>query len=159
MSVVAPITALLAASIPVAIGLLSGERPSSASLAGLVLALIAIGLVTTAPEPGVLPSSGVSRGTRIVGAGLPEALGAGLFFAGFFLLLDRVEDDAGLWPIVGARVAALVVAGPVLLTTGLRVRPAPGTTVAVLVSGLMSNVADYLFLLGTAWSCCRSSRY
>ena len=149
MSVVAPVTAVLAASVPVLIGLVSGERPTNLALGGLVVALLAIALVSSAPEPGVPRRREGTLRTRMIGAAIPEAVGAGLLFAGFFLLLDRVEDDAGLWPLVGARAAALVVVGIILLATGVPVRPAAGTTLGVVGSGFLSNVSDYLFVLGT----------
>jgi drug/metabolite transporter (DMT)-like permease len=148
MSVVAPVTGLLAAALPVVVALLTGERPSGLSLGGLLLALVAIVLVSTAPEPGPRPAAG-SLKERMVRAGLPEGLAAGTCFAGFFLLLDRVPDDAGVWPIVAARVAGLVVMGAVVLAVNTPVRPAPGTTVAVVGAGLLSNVSDYLFVIGT----------
>ncbi|MDQ4006320.1 MAG: DMT family transporter, partial [Actinomycetota bacterium] len=119
MSVVAPVTALLAASVPVLIGLISGERPTNLGVAGLVVALAAIALVSTAPEPGMPPRREGSLVARMIRAAIPEAVGAGLLFAGFFLLLDGVEDDAGLWPLVGARAAALVVVGIILAVTGV----------------------------------------
>jgi uncharacterized membrane protein len=149
MSVVAPVTALLAASIPVVIGLVVGERPSPLALIGLVVALAAIGLVSTAPEPGVVREPGRSLRERLVRAAVPEAVAAGAFFAGFFLLLDRVEDDAGLWPIAAARVAGLVVGGILILSARLTVRPAAGTTFGVVGSGVLSNVSDYVFLVAT----------
>jgi uncharacterized membrane protein len=149
MSVVAPVTALLAASIPVVLGLLVGERPSSLALVGLVVALAAIGLVSTSPEPGVVRERGRSVRERLVGAAVPEAVAAGAFFAAFFLLLDGVEDDAGLWPIVAARVAGLGVGTVLVLVTRVAVRPAAGTTIGVVGSGFLSNVSDYVFLLGT----------
>ena len=149
MSVVAPVTALLTAAIPVVIGLAVGERPSRFALLGLVVALAAIGLVSTAPEPGVIRERGLSVRERLVRSAVPEAVAAGAFFAGFFLLLDGVEDDAGLWPIVAARVAGLMVGAILILSTRARVRPAPGTTVGVVGSGVLSNVSDYVFLVAT----------
>jgi drug/metabolite transporter (DMT)-like permease len=149
MSVVAPVTALLAAAIPVVIGLVVGDRPSALAVVGLVVALAAIGLVSTSPEPGVVRERGRSIRERLVEAAVPEAVAAGTFFAGFFLLLDGVEDDAGLWPIFAARVAGLVVGAVLILSTRLTARPAAGTTFGVVGSGVLSNVSDYVFLLGT----------
>jgi drug/metabolite transporter (DMT)-like permease len=149
MSVVAPVTALLAPAIPVVVGLALGERPSSLAIVGLVVALAAIGLVGTSPEPGLVREKGRTVRERLVRAAVPEAVAAGAFFAGFFLLLDGVEDDAGLWPIVAARVAGLVVGGVLILSTRLTARPAAGTTFGVVGSGVLSNVSDYVFLVAT----------
>lgn len=54
MSVVAPVTAVLAAVVPGVVGLASGERPSALALAGLPVALVAIVLLAgeSAPDDG-----------------------------------------------------------------------------------------------------------
>jgi drug/metabolite transporter (DMT)-like permease len=147
MSVVAPVTAVLTASLPLLFGLARGERPSLVSLAGVVVALAAIALVSTVPEPG-LENPGRFR-DRAVAEGLPEALGAGVCFAAFFILLDGVEDDAGLWPILAVRLASIVIAAGFVLGGRTPVRPTAGTTLGVLGGGLIGTAADYLYLLGT----------
>ena len=153
MSVVAPVTAVLAAALPLLFGLATGERPSLLSLAGVVVALAAIALVSTAPEPGV-EDPGRFR-DRAVAEGLPEALGAGLCFAAFFVLLDGVHDDAGLWPILAVRLASIVSRG------GLRVRASdPGQprrgprwgSWAVGSSGLRPTTCSSW---GARWASCR----
>src|SRR5262245_23189212 len=50
MSVVAPVTAILAALVPVVVGLLDGERPAAIALAGIPLALVAIALLSRDPD-------------------------------------------------------------------------------------------------------------
>ena len=46
MSVIAPITALLTAAVPLVAGYLEGERPGTAAVLGMALALVAIVLVS-----------------------------------------------------------------------------------------------------------------
>ena len=63
MTVVAPVTAVTSAAIPVVVGLISGERPPPVQLVGVVCALVAIALVSLAPpRPGerviVTPAAG-----------------------------------------------------------------------------------------------------
>ena len=147
MSVVAPITAVLAAALPLLFGLATGERPSLISLSGVVVALVAIALVSTAPEPGV-DQPGRFR-ERAVAEGVPEALGAGICFAAFFVLLDGVDDDAGLWPILMVRLASIVIAAGFVFGRRIPARPAAGTTFGVLGGGLIGTAADYLFLVGS----------
>src|SRR5215218_981951 len=52
MAVVAPTTAVTAAVIPIAGGLLLGERPGVVPLAGALCAVVAIGLVSSGPSSG-----------------------------------------------------------------------------------------------------------
>src|SRR4051812_5089450 len=46
MSVIAPVSALTAAALPVVVGLATGERPPAAALVGVVMALTAVVLVS-----------------------------------------------------------------------------------------------------------------
>jgi drug/metabolite transporter (DMT)-like permease len=142
MSVVAPVTAVVAAGAPVAFGLLIGERPSRLALAGVLVALIAVVLISSVPEAG---SSGPAR--RV--AGLPEAVGAGVAFAAFFILLDRAGPDSGLWPLVGARVASLAIIGTALVATRRLPRPGRGTLSTIAAVGALDVAANQLFLLAT----------
>ncbi len=135
ISVVAPVAGVVGASVPVLVGLASGERPTPITMAGMVLALVAIWLV--------------SAGEDLSAAGLGVAFLAGLGFAGFFVALDRVADDAGLWPMVPARVASIAM----FLLVGLirRTRPviATGTRLITGLSGLGDMAANLFFLIAT----------
>ena len=118
MTVVAPVTGVTSAAIPVVVGLLAGERPSGLQLVGVGCALLAIALVSISPHP-----SGNRRAVtwRLVAA----ALGAGIGFALFFILIAVAGDAAGgspgLWPIAGSQLSALIIGGLLLLMT----RPGP----------------------------------
>jgi drug/metabolite transporter (DMT)-like permease len=149
MSVVAPITAILAASLPVLFGLLTGERPSAVTLVGVVVALGAIALVSAASEPGSTREGRPGILSRAAADGVPEGLGAGFFFAVFFVFLDGVDDAAGLWPILAVRLASLVLAGLVVILGPATATPAAGTRLGVAAAGLIGTAADYLFVLGS----------
>jgi drug/metabolite transporter (DMT)-like permease len=141
MSVVAPVTAVTAAAVPVLVGLLGGDRIGPWAALGIVLALIAVVLVSA--EDG-LASLRAARP-----ASLTPALVAGTAFGFFFVLLDQTRDDAGLVPLVGARLMSvvLVVAIAVAGRRSLRVpRPALPT---VLLAGVGDMTANALFLLAT----------
>ena len=51
MTVVAPVTGVTSAAIPVVVGLVAGERPSPSRLIGVGCALVAIALVSISPSP------------------------------------------------------------------------------------------------------------
>jgi drug/metabolite transporter (DMT)-like permease len=149
MSVVAPVTAVLAASLPVVFGLLTGERPGAVSLTGVVVALGAIALVSTVPKPGEERGGGAALRARLVAEGLPWAVASGLCFAAYFVQISLVPEESGIWPILGVRLSSLVVSGGFVLALGLRVRLAPRTTAGVLTGGLVGTAADYVFLLSS----------
>lgn len=108
MGVVSPITAVLAAAIPVAWGLLFGVRPSPLALAGIACALVAVVLVSAASpaDDAVAPLARVERRHRFP-PGIPEALGAGTAFGFFFIVLAQTHRDAALIPLLGTRLSSL----------------------------------------------------
>jgi drug/metabolite transporter (DMT)-like permease len=141
MSVVAPVTALAGAAVPVLVGTALGERLPVAATIGIAFALVAVVLVAA--------EGGLPTWRSVRAAGLFPAALSGAGFGVFFVLLDRTSADSGLWPLVGARpvsIAAVVVVA--LLARGsLRV----GRTVLPLVglAGVLDMSANALFLLAT----------
>lgn len=139
MSVVAPVTALLSASVPVAAGYAQGERPGAGALVGMVVALVAIVLVSAEGGGSLRPSD-----LR----GLGYALGAGLGFGFFFVALSHTGDDAGLWPLVAARSASVAVVGSAALLGRVPRRPpAPGARALTATAGTLDGLANVLYLL------------
>jgi drug/metabolite transporter (DMT)-like permease len=147
MSVVAPITSILSAVVPVVVGLASGERPSVIGLVGIPLALVAVALL--AREPGDPTRQATLTPSLLIGA-----LGAGAGFGLYFVTLDLASNDAGLWPVVVGRITSVSIYALVALaSTGARVgdaRARRGTMPAMLVAcGLLDAWANALFLLAT----------
>ncbi|MCJ7671431.1 MAG: DMT family transporter [Acidimicrobiia bacterium] len=141
MSVVAPVTAVTGAVVPVAAGLLLGERPGALALVGVALAIVAVALLAR-EAPGTNELVGGDRTLAFV-----LALGAGLGFGGFFVLLDRTGDSAGLWPLVASRSVTLVLAIVVAVATSHSVLPARKATVLAIGTGLLDMSANALFLV------------
>lgn len=147
MSVVAPLTGLVAAGIPVVVSPLLGEVPSALALVGIVIALAAIALVSREGDP---HSEDRTVAVMTRQAMIVVAIASGTCFAGLFLLLDQTSADSGLWPLVANKAAAIVVIGMyglAIARTGLRVpRPAFGTVLACAVAGTMAEVLLVLSL-------------
>lgn len=133
MAVVAPVASLVGAGLPVLVGLVLGERPGSFTLAGIAVAIPAIWLV-----------SGGDTVSERPGVGL--AVAAGLGFGAFFVFLGQTPDEAGLWPLVPARVSsvATVVAATLYCRTGFQVDRR--LTAGILLAGSGDMVANMLFL-------------
>jgi uncharacterized membrane protein len=139
MSVVAPIAALLSAAVPVVAGLIDGERPTPAALAGIALALGAIVLVSrdAAPE---------DRGP-VRWQALALAVGAGLAFGLFFVVISHAGDGVGIWPLVGARAASVALflgLGAVGVTAAA---PPKGAIGAIVACGVLDAGANVFLLL------------
>jgi drug/metabolite transporter (DMT)-like permease len=141
MSVVAPVTAVTAAAVPVVVGLGIGDRIGPAAALGIALALVAVVLV--AAEEGLASLRSARPGNLV------PALAAGAGFGFFFVLLDRTGDDAGLTPLVAARVVsvAFVVALALMSRRSLAVPRA--ALPIVLLAGVGDMSANALFLLAT----------
>lgn len=104
ISIVAPIAAVTGAVIPVAYGLVQGERPGTLAVVGLVIAFVAVAVVSLAPSE-QHPETNVGVGPGVIAL----ALTSGLFFGAFYIAFSRVSEDAGLWPITIQRSASIVV--------------------------------------------------
>jgi drug/metabolite transporter (DMT)-like permease len=154
MGLVAPLSSVVGAGLPLVAGVLGGERPGGVAWLALAVALVAIGL-----------ASAGSRGDAAAGAGLAYGLGAGVGFGLFFVAIAWTPDDAGLWPLVAGRVVSVSLLVAVLLVRRRRGRlmehgrrdrlmehGRPGRPVGVrlmLLCGVLDTTANVLFLLAT----------
>jgi len=138
MAIVSPISAVIAAAVPVTGGLIAGERPGGIALIGIVIALVAIVLVSRAGPMG-RPAPGP----------LLAAVGSGIGFGLFFLCVSGIQEEAGLWPLVLARVVSLTVAVSLAMIRRVPV-VAPGPVFGLAVAaGLLDVTANVTFLLAT----------
>jgi drug/metabolite transporter (DMT)-like permease len=137
MSVVAPLTAVVSAVVPVVTGLALGERPSALAVAGIALAIPAIALISR--EGGDAPP----RATRLV---LTAALGAGLGFGFFFVTLARTSGDSGVWPLVAARGASITLLALVVVALRHPVALPRDIRPIVLLAGVADTAANALYL-------------
>jgi drug/metabolite transporter (DMT)-like permease len=159
MAVVAPVTAVGAAFVPFVAGVGGGEGLPVTRLAGAVLALGGVVLVSRGhggvenDHGGAAEGRPASRsggppgppGSPLVELGL--ALGAGAAFGIVFVLLARVGEDAGLWPVLVQRAASV----PTLLAVATLARlPRRATRFdlrLIVPAGLCDAGANALFVL------------
>src|SRR4029078_364996 len=105
MTVVAPVTGLVAAIVPVVVGIASGDRPSALAVAGIVAAVVAVGLI--GGIGGMIPRHASTPAVDATTVAL--ALGVGFSFGLLFVSLDRSGDHSGQWPLLFAQLSALPV--------------------------------------------------
>jgi drug/metabolite transporter (DMT)-like permease len=137
MAVVAPLSAIAAAGLPVLAGLASGERPGPLPVAGVLAALPAIWLV-----------SGGGAGLR--GAGrrdVVNGLAAGLGFGVQFSALGQVPSEAGLLPLALSQWVSVgsIVAGATALSAPWWPRDRASRLGAI--AGLLAGIATVTFQL------------
>ena len=89
------------------------------------------------------------RRNRLRSPGVAEALGSGVGFALFYILVAHAGEDAGLWPMVTARGASVVMFTFAALVTRAAVLPVRGTRWTVVLAGVADAAAAGLFLVST----------
>jgi uncharacterized membrane protein len=139
MGVVAPVSGVGAALLPILVGLAVGERPSLLVWLGILVAAPGIWLVAREPQ----------SAAPVTGGGLVDGILAGVGFGTLFAALAQIPEEAGLLPLAGNQlVAALVV---VAMATALRQAWVPRRPAALLglVSGCLGASATALFLVAS----------
>jgi drug/metabolite transporter (DMT)-like permease len=96
---VAPAAAVIGAVIPVAWGLIIGERPPALALVGVGLAVIAAALISADRD---------ERHTEGARTALGLAVLAGIGFGTSFILFSDSSHHPGFWPVLSARIAAVI---------------------------------------------------
>ena len=139
MTVVAPITGVVAAALPVLVGVMLGERPGGLAATGIIAALVAVVLIG-----GIVGASHVDASTVLL------ATVVGAAFGMLFVAYSRTGDDAGMWPLLTARFGAtpmLIVAFVVMRRSGRSVRWERSAVVPGTMIGLLIGLANGLYLL------------
>jgi drug/metabolite transporter (DMT)-like permease len=100
MSTAAPVSGLMAAALPVVVGLLLQGLPRPASYLGFALALLAVWLISqgTGASPKAL--------ARLTELRLP--LISGICFGMYFILIHQGSQHALLWPMIAARCSGTI---------------------------------------------------
>lgn len=132
---VSPLSAVIAAVIPVVVGIGTGERPGALAIAGLALVPVAVWLVAG----GDIRAVGAERTPVLL------ALGAGVGFGLFFVALAQVPDGGGAVPLVVARATSVTLLA-VAVVTSPTVRGRPTSPLIPLLAGLLDMTANGLFL-------------
>ena len=100
MSIVMPVSALLAAALPVAVGALLDGLPSFSKLAGFALALLAVWLVAQEKDE-------KTHLKRLSDLRLP--LLAGLCFGTYFVIMHQASTTGVVWPMVASRSGGMLI--------------------------------------------------
>ncbi|MFN7151773.1 MAG: EamA family transporter [Microthrixaceae bacterium] len=144
MSVVAPVSALVSALVPITAGLLDGDRPGPLAVAGIVLALPAIAVISREPVDAVA-DGGTDQRARPSSLPVLAALLSGVGFGAFFTLISHTGDDSGVWPLAAARTAAVLLAMVLVLGARSEAPNVRGARLAAL-AGLTDSTANVFYL-------------
>lgn len=140
-AVIAPVTGLVAAAGPTLWGAARGESVSAPATAGLAIGLAAIVAIST--ESGATATRWSTRRSVLV------ALLSGLGFAAFIVALDTAPDDAGIAPVLAARLVSVPLL--IVLATSLAPSVIVGSHLFVVsAAGVLDAGANALLVLALA---------
>ena len=135
MSVVAPVAGVSAA-VPVTVGLATGDRPSSAQIIGIVLALCGVGLASREHQE--------TGGSRLA-AGFGLALLAALGFGGYFLPMHVAGHADFWWASLIFRATSLTLVASAVAVTRPRIALGRGDLALVAAVGIGDTLGNVLF--------------
>lgn len=138
MGVVAPISAVGAALLPVCVGVASGERPEVLVWLGILAAVPGIWLVSREPD-----------GSGDFAAGILDGVLAGLGFGLLFAAMGQVPESAGFVPLAVAQGVAVVGVAVTAAVLGGRWVPYDVSQAWGIVAGVLATAAVLAFLLAT----------
>lgn len=141
MGLVAPISAVGAAVLPVLVGVALGERPSWLVWVGVLAALAGIWLVsreTTSDRP-----------ARARGALVDGAI-AGVGFGVLFIALAQISDNAGVLPLAANQLIGAILTMVAATSLGQPWRPCRGVVGWGSASGVLGAVGTLAFMVATA---------
>lgn len=136
MALVAPLTAIIALSIPVIVGILTAGWPAASTLGGFVLAGVSVMLISYAPQ----------RTASV--RGLWIALVAGCGFGSFFVLIAQTQEAAVFWPLVAARATSVVTLSALMAIQRRTALPiARQTILSIILAGVFDAGGNACFVL------------
>ncbi len=151
MSVVAPLSAVGAALVPVGVAVATGERPSLVVTLGILVALPGIWLVASGEDHPVSDASGPDMpprpGRRLDGV-LDGAL-AGLGFGAMFAAVGQIPEASGLWPLALAQATSAVAAASLATLLGAHWWPVARVAWRAAPAGALGALAVASFLAAT----------
>ena len=136
MAVVAPVTAVLAALIPVAVSLTTQGIPNQVVLAGIVLAVVAVLLV-----------SRVEDETDGRSAGLGLAVLAGIGFGLFGVSIGQLSDGHVFGPLTVVRATEAILLIGVIAVARSPWRPPRDLILAICAVGVLDMVGNGAYIL------------
>lgn len=138
MGVVSPITAVLAAAVPVIAATMRGEHLTALQITGICAALAAVVAISlTADDDGRL---------ELTTEGVKEAFASGILLSGFYIFIAFAPKSAGPYPLLFARIASTVLLALVALAARQSIVPPRGVRALTTWGGFLDMGANGLFV-------------
>lgn len=138
MGITSPVAGVVAAALPVGLGLFSEGPPPIYRLVGFGIALTAVWFLSWG-----------SADTSIRAQQLLLPAAAGLAFGLFFVLIGQVSDETILWPLISARIASTGLLSIFCAIRGQRVLPERNHLTIIVLTGMFDTGGNAFFALAT----------
>jgi drug/metabolite transporter (DMT)-like permease len=145
MAVVAPTTAVCAVAIPVVVAVILGERPLPLAVAGIILGIVSIVLVSQHTPASSGARQPEQRGSFPPGVG--TALISGVAIGFFFLALAQTRREAGMWPLLASRGLTVALFGLIAIAGRRSIRMPGRVALFAILCGAVDMLANALYLL------------
>lgn len=147
MGIAAPVSAIIAAAMPVAFAAASEGLPTRWQFAGFGLAMLAVWLISRPPVAG---RQGATKTRPPRGLGLAALAGFG--FGGFYIFISRARTNGVFWPLAASQFITLVTVFAFAIAAALTRRQTSGSLpvrviVLMLLAGLLDAGGNAFFLL------------
>ena len=136
MGIVAPVSAVVTAVLPVMAALFTEGWPGGLKMLGFAVALFAVWWLSREDGP---VASRAQEWRR--------ALCAGAGFGLFFILIERASIESILWPLVTARLTAIALMATVVFHRRRKIALAGLPLVPIVLAGLLDTAGNVLFAL------------
>ena len=134
MGIVAPMSAVLTALVPIGYAIFHEGLPSRFQMVGIVCVLIAVWLLSAA-----------DTGLRMTQKEFTLSTVAGLGFGLFFIFIDRANTLSVFWPLVSARCASVIFLALMVALSGKTAKPLEGQWIFIWSCGILDAAGNALF--------------
>lgn len=136
MSIIAPISAIVTAVVPIGFAFFLEGLPGSVQLAGFSVALVAVWALSSQSTSG-----------NIKKRELVQALIAGMGFGLFFVCIDRASEGGIFWPLVSARVASISLIALLIVINRKPMFPGHQGILFIALAGILDSLGNAFFAL------------
>ena len=140
MGIIAPLTAVLSATIPIIFSLFTEGVPAPIQIVGFGFALLAVWLL-----------SGANGRLQLAPVELGYAVLAGTGFAFFFIFIDQANDTAVFWPLTAARATSVISMAIFIRVRGVWVRPSREQMPLIFGAGVLDALGNAFFTLSAKY--------
>jgi drug/metabolite transporter (DMT)-like permease len=141
VSIVAPVSAVLSALIPVVVSVFTGHKFGPITWVGIVLGLLGVYFLSIPPDE----DSAEPKETGIL-----HAIAAGIALACFYMFLGNTETHGNIWTLFGERITVLLVMMVTILTRRIQIRKTIPGFKLMLIAGATDVVGNLAFLYSSS---------